>query len=65
MKYRLVRFLFKIGCHKLARRINPSLYYRCVGEQFAKRCTEAANSIAAFLSAASVAFPRKEELKNE
>lgn len=65
MKYRLVRFLYKIGCHKLAYRISPSLYYRCVGEQFAKRCTEAANSLVAFLAAASSAFPRKEELKNE
>lgn len=61
MKYRLVRFLYKIGCHKLAYRISPSLYYRCVGEQFAKRCTEAMNSMAAFLAAASAAIPRKEE----
>ena len=65
MKYRLVRFLYKIGCYKLALRISPSLYYRCVGEQFAKKCTEAMNSVAAFLSAASAAFPRKEELKDE
>ena len=65
MKYRLVRFLYKNGCHKLAHRISPSLYYRCVGEQFAKTCTEAANSMVAFLAAASAAFPRKEELKNE
>ena len=60
MKRRLVRFLYKIGCRKLALRISPSLYYRCVGEQFAKTCTEAANSVVAFLAAASAAFPRKE-----
>lgn len=66
MKYRLVRFLYKIGCHKLALRISPSLYYRCVGERFTKRCTEAMNSMAAFLAAASAAIPRKEEeLKND
>lgn len=65
MKYRLVRFLYKIGCYKLALRISPSLYYRCVGERFAKRCTEAMNSMAAFLTAASAAIPRKEELTNE
>lgn len=65
MKRRLVRFLFKIGCHKLAYRISPSLYYHCVGERFVKQCTEAMNSMAAFLAAASEAFPRKEELKDE
>lgn len=64
MKRRLVRFLFEIGCHKLAHRISPSLYYQCVGERFVKQCTEAMNSIAAFM-AASAALPRKEELKNE
>lgn len=61
MKYKLVRFLYKIGCHKLALRISPSLYYQCVGERFAKRCTEAMNSMVAFLAAASAAIPRKEE----
>lgn len=65
MKRRLVRFLFKIGCHKLAHRISPSLYYQCVGERFAKQCTEAMNSMVAFMVAASATLPRKEELENE
>ena len=65
MKRRLVRFLFEIGCHKLAHRISPSIYYQCVGERFAKQCTEAMNSMAAFMLAASAALPRKEELENE
>lgn len=65
MKRRLVRFLFEIGCHKLAHRVSPSLYYQCVGERFAKQCTEAMNSTAAFMVAASAALPRKEELENE
>lgn len=65
MKRRLVRFLFEIGCHKLAHRISPSLYYQCVGERFAKQCTEAMNSMVAFMMAASAALPRKEELENE
>lgn len=59
MKRRLVRFLFEIGCHKLAHRISPSLYYQCVGERFAKQCTEAMNSMVAFMVAASAALPRK------
>ena len=65
MKRRLVRFLFKIGCHKLAHRISPSLYYQCVGERLAKQCTEAMNSMVAFMAAARAALPRKEELENE
>ena len=65
MKRRLVRFLFKIGCHKLAHCVSPSLYYHCVGERFVKQCTEAMNSMAAFMVAASAAPPRKEELENE
>lgn len=65
MKRRLVRFLFEIGCHKLAHRISPSIYYHCVGERFAKQCTGAMNSMVAFMLAASAALPRKEELENE
>ena len=65
MKQKLVRLLFKIGWHKLAHRISPSLYYQCVGERFAKQCTEAMNSMAAFMVAASAAIPRKEEAENE
>ena len=65
MKRRLVRFLFKIGCHKLARRISRSIYYQCVGERLAKQCTEAMDSMAAFMVAVSECLPRKEELENE
>lgn len=65
MKRKLVRLLFKIGCHKLAHRISPSLYYQCVGERFAKQCTEAMNSMAAFKVAASAALHLKEESENE
>lgn len=65
MERKLVRFLFKIGCSKLAHRISPSLYYQCVGERFARQCTEAMNSMAAFMVAASAALPRKEEANNE
>lgn len=65
MKRKLVRLLFKIGCHKLAHCISPSLYYQCVGERFAQQCTEAMNSMAAFMTAASAALPRKEEVNDE
>lgn len=61
MKRRLVRFLFEIGCHKLAHRVSRSLYYQCVGERLAKQCTEAMNSMVAFNVAASECLPRKEE----
>lgn len=61
MKQKLVRLLFKIGCNKLAHRISPSLYYQCVGERFAQQCTEAMNSMAAFMIAASAVLPQKEE----
>lgn len=65
MKQKLVRLLFKIGCHKLAHSISPSLYYQCVGERFAQQCTEAMNAMTAFMVAASVALPQKEVFEND
>ena len=57
MKRRLVRFLFEIGCHKLAHRISPSLYDQCVRERFVKECMEATDAIATYVAAQ----PQKEE----
>lgn len=65
MKRKLVRFLYKIGCHKLANSIGPSLYYQCVGERFAQRCMEAMNAMAAFKVAANAALSKTEVKENE
>lgn len=65
MKKRFVRLCFKLGWHRLAYTISPSIYYQFVTENFIKQFSEAHRAMAAFMSAVSAAPPSSQEVTDD